>query len=104
MLYNQTLKTQDWACHLTKLRLLFYLFMVLTCHDVESVTKFKVDIYRGERDIFTNIAGCDKTNAFCLRHEVCTYCQCKPGHTYLQSRGQYGDCVPNDLLVYATCK
>ena len=62
-----------------------------------------VAIVRGEKDRFTRKIACNESKAVCL-NESCTYCQCTEGQTFAQSRGYYGECVSNELLVYATCK
>jgi hypothetical protein len=86
-----------------KFKLLFCLVMVLNiCCKVKCDTK--IDIYREERDTFTNIAGCTTAKADCFAVKVCTYCRCAAHHTFLQTRGERGECVPNELLVPATCK
>ena len=60
-----------------------------------------IDIFRA-RDLFTNIAGCSETNAVCF-DKNCTYCQCMVDHTYVYTRGRYGRCIVNELMVYAMC-
>ena len=62
-----------------------------------------VVIYRGERDRFTNVFHCNVSNAVCS-DESCVDCQCMVNQTFIQTRGQYGKCVSNELVVYATCK
>ena len=63
----------------------------------------EVIIFRGEHDEFTKITTCSESNALCS-NATCTYCRCMTGQTYVQPRGRYGECVSNDLIVYATCK
>ena len=62
-----------------------------------------VTIIRGEYDIFTNIHGCRISKAVCF-NDSCTYCQCEVDRTFIQTRGEHGECVLNKLLVYAICK
>ena len=77
---------------------------------VKSTSAYKdkgnnVVIFRGESDRFTNVHAfdCYETNAVCFDYN-CTYCQCMVGHTFIRTRGQYGKCVSNELLIYAACK
>ncbi|XP_028410778.1 uncharacterized protein LOC114533460 [Dendronephthya gigantea] len=60
-----------------------------------------VKIFRAERDRFTNVARCNETSAVCF-DENCNYCQCMMNQTYIQMRGQYGECVSNEHVAYAT--
>jgi hypothetical protein len=62
-----------------------------------------VVIFRGKRDRFTNVFRCNVSNAVCS-DESCADCQCMVDQTFIHTRGQYGKCVPNELIVYATCK
>ena len=84
------------------LKVIFCLVVVtLTlCYAVEEMN---VDIVRGEQDRFTNTGNCSETNADCYE-KSCAYCQCMVGQTFVQTRGRYGKCVSNELVVYATCK
>lgn len=65
-------------------------------------------IVRGKQDLFKNTAGarihgCSRSNAECFDRQ-CDVCQCKTDQTFLPTRLKIGQCVPNELLVYATCK
>ncbi|CAB3988118.1 Hypothetical predicted protein [Paramuricea clavata] len=60
-----------------------------------------VVIFRGKRDRFTNVFGCNVSNAICS-DESCADCQCMMDQIFVWTRGQYGKCVPNELIVYAT--
>ena len=73
----------------------------LTFYQANSQT---VDIIRGEKDVFTNLAedDCSSSKAVCF-NKNCTYCQYKNG-TFIQTRGKYGECVENKYLIYVTCK
>lgn len=62
-----------------------------------------VVIFRGENDRFTNMNSCHNSNAACFDNN-CTECQCMVGQTFVQTRGKYGECVSDELMVYATCK
>ena len=42
-------------------------------------------------------------NADCY-NKSCADCQCIVGETFVQTRGQYGKCVSNELVVYVRCK
>ncbi|CAB4031177.1 Hypothetical predicted protein [Paramuricea clavata] len=73
--------------------------VILTiCHAGQSKN---IDIVRGERDKFTNVSGCNVANAVCS-DESCADCQCMMDQTFVWTRGQYGKCVSNELMVYAT--
>ena len=60
-------------------------------------------IFRGENDKFINTSGCHNSKAVCF-DKICAGCQCMVNQTFVQTRGKYGECVSNDLVVYATCK
>ncbi len=77
--------------------------VVVTLTLCYAVEKMNVDIVRGEQDRFTNTGNCSEINADCY-DKSCAYCQCMVDQTFVQTRGQYGKCVSNELVVYATCK
>ena len=86
---------------------LFYFALVTL---ISQETCGNVVIFRGENDRFTNMLhGSDRyecddiLKAHCF-NSSCTYCECAVDQTFIQTRGQYGECVANDLIVYATCK
>ena len=84
------------------------LSVVIFCSAHVKSTAYKdegsgVEIFRGEKDRFTRKIACNESKAVCF-NESCTYCQCTEGQTFVRSRGYYGECVSNELLVYATCK
>ena len=85
---------------------LFYFALVTL---ISEETCGNVVIFRGENDRFTNMLNgsdryeCHILKAYCF-DDNCTYCQCAKDQTFIQTRGQYGECVSNDLIVYATCK
>ena len=60
-----------------------------------------VVIFRGDKDRFTRKISCNESKAVCF-DESCVYCQCMEGQTFVRTRGSYGECVSNELLVYAT--
>ena len=62
-----------------------------------------VTIFRGDKDKFTRQISCSESKAACF-DESCVYCQCIVGQTFVRTRGNYGECVSNELLIYATCK
>ncbi len=80
-----------------------FCLVVVTLTLCYAVEKMNVDIVRGVQDRFSKIRNCQETNADCY-DKSCAYCQCKVGQTFVQTRGQYGKCVSNELVVYATCK
>ena len=76
---------------------------------ISEETCGNVVIFRGENDRVTNMLhGSDRYECHILKAHCfdgsCTYCQCAVGETFIQTRGQYGECVSNDLIIYATCK
>ena len=79
------------------------LFCVALVTLISDETYGNVVIVRGENDRFTNISGCVNTKAVCSGNN-CAQCQCAKDQTFIQTRGQYGECVSNELMVYATCK
>ena len=87
----------------------FISLSVVFCLCLATSTLYEVNgkdvvIFRGERDRFTNVVGCSNvSNAVCF-DESCVDCQCMVNQTFIQTRGQYGKCVSNELVVYATCK
>ena len=85
------------------------LSVLVFCFCLATSTLYEVNgkdvvIFRGERDRFTNVVGCNVSNAVCSDAEGCVDCQCMVNQTFIQTRGQYGKCVSNELMVYATCK
>ena len=60
-------------------------------------------IFRGDKDVFIRRKACNESKAVCF-DESCVYCQCLLGQTFARTRGSYGECVSNELLIYATCK
>ena len=82
--------------------LYFTVVIISTSNQVNSQNE--ITIIRGERDIFTNLAGCKNANAACL-DKNCSYCQCKrEKETYILSIRKHGECVANKNLTYVTCK
>ena len=85
------------------------LSVVVFCLCLATSTLYEVKdknvvIFRGERDRFTNLFRCNVSNAVCF-DKSCVDCQCMVDQTFIQTRGQYGKCVSNELMVYATsCK
>ena len=84
------------------------LSVILLCFALVKSTIYEVYdnnvvIFRGDKDKFTRAIACNKTKALCL-DEMCEYCQCMEGQTFVRTRGSYGECVSNELLIYATCK
>ena len=85
---------------------LFYFALVTL---ISEETHGNVVIFRGENDRFTNMLHgsdryeCHILKAYCF-DSSCTYCRCAVDQTFIQTRGKYGECVSNDLIVYATCK
>ena len=72
-------------------------------------------ITRGDQDTFTNslavghITGlqedCKHSKAKCANNYNCQDCRCPPSHpTYIRKRGDFGECVENNMLVYIGCK
>ena len=49
---------------------------------ISQETNGNVVIFRGETDRFTNTSG-----------NNCNQCQCMMNHTFVQTRGKYGECV-----------
>jgi hypothetical protein len=86
----------------TKFCLVMVVIVLTICHAGHSKN---IVIVRGERDKFTNIFSCNVSNAVCS-DESCADCQCMMDQTFVWTRGQYqyGKCVSNELIVYATCK
>lgn len=82
------------------LKVVFYLVMVTLTYEVNGDN---VRTLRGEYDIFTNINGCRSSKAVCF-NDSCTYCQCEVDRTFIQTRGEHGECVLNKLMVHVTCK
>ncbi len=80
-----------------------FCLVVVTLTLCYAVEKTNADIFRGEQDRFTNTGNCSDTNADCYDRS-CAYCQCMVGQTFVQTIGQCGKCVSNELVVYATCK
>ena len=70
---------------------------------IYEVNGNNVVIFRGEKDRFTKKIACSESKAVCF-DESCIYCQCMVDQTFVQTRGSYGECVSNELLVYASCK
>ena len=81
--------------------ILLYLALVksTTCDVLDN----NVVIYRGDKDRFTRTIPCNESKAVCF-DESCVYCQCMLGQTFVRTRGSFGECISNELLVYATCK
>lgn len=79
--------------------LLCFALVILISHE----TYGNVVIFRGENDRFTNMSGCHNSKAACFDN-ICAECQCMVNQTFIQTRGKYGECVSNELMVYATCK
>ena len=88
------------------------LSMILFCFALITLTSHEtygnVVIFRGENDRFTNILhgdwhGCHNSKAYCF-NDSCAGCQCAVGQTFVQTRGIYGECISDELMVYATCK
>ena len=81
--------------------------MILFCFALVTLipheTYANVVIFRGENDRFTKTSGCHNLKAVCFDSN-CAECQCMVGQTFVQTRGKYGECVSNDLMVYATCR
>ena len=80
---------------------IYFILVISTFYQVNSQN---ISIIRGEKDLFTNLAGCEPTKAVCFE-ENCTYCQCeREKETFIPTRGKDGECVPNEYLAYVTCK
>ena len=81
-----------------------YFILVVSLLTLYRTNCQNVDIIRGEKDVFTNIAkdDCSSSKADCF-NKNCTYCQCR-GETFIQARGKYGECVENEYLAYVTCE
>ncbi|XP_028410815.1 uncharacterized protein LOC114533485 [Dendronephthya gigantea] len=96
------MKTKWLFNSLSKMIILFTMSVISIFYQAEGQN---ISIIRGENDIFTNPAAnvsCNSTKAVCFDRN-CTYCKCeKTCHSFVQSRGTYGECVPNEYLVYVT--
>ena len=86
------------------------LSMTLFCFALVTLisheTYGNVITFRGENDRFTNMfgsIGCNKSKAICF-DDNCAQCQCLVNQTFVQTKGNYGECVSDDLIVYTTCK
>ena len=82
------------------------LSVILLCFALVKSTIYEVYdnnvvIFRGYKDKFTRTIACNETKAFCV-DEMCVYCQCMEGQTFVRTRGSYGECILNELLIYAT--
>lgn len=78
-----------------------FILVILAFYQVNSKN---VSVTRGEKDVFTNLAGCGLAKAVCFDIN-CTNCQCKRlNQTFVRRRGKYGECVRNEYLSYATGK
>ena len=83
--------------------LVILLCFALVKSSIDKVYDNNVVIFRGDKDRFTRKISCNESKAVCF-DESCVYCQCLEDRTFVRSRGSYGECVLNELLVYATCK
>ena len=84
------------------------LLVMVFCFALVKSTTTKSDgnevvIFRGDKDRFTRKITCNGSLAVCFDKD-CIYCQCMKHQTYVRTRSYYGECVSNELLVYATCK
>ncbi|CAB4004511.1 Hypothetical predicted protein [Paramuricea clavata] len=78
---------------------IYFSLVISTFYQVNSQN---ISIIRGEKDLFTNLAGCEPTKAVCFDGN-CTYCQCeRDKETFIPTRGKDGECVPNEYLAYVT--
>ena len=83
---------------------LYFIVVIIITTSNQVNSQNEISIIRGERDIFTNQAGCQNVNAVCL-DKNCSYCQCeREKETYILSIRKHGVCVANENLAYVTCK
>ena len=81
--------------------------VIFTCHAASQSFTSKLNITRGDQDVFTNpVPGspnCDNLGAYC--HDDCRTCRCefsKP--TFNPTEGFYGKCVKNDKFLFSIGK